>query len=118
MKYIPTEITEITQLVNKKRNLSGLTRAELRKFTSLRVGYTKFSSQHIIKKENPLLCNGCGFELSVKHVLIECPDYHRERMRCFGNGPLDIKVILDKEDASSIRNVLDFFKQINLYYNI
>ena len=111
-------LTEITQTVNKKRNLSGLTRVELRKFTRLRVGYTKFSSQHIIKKEDPLLCNGCGFELSVKHALIECPDYHRERMRCFGNGPLDIKVILDKEDASSIRNVLDFFKQINLYYNI
>ena len=113
-----TPFTEIQPLVNKNWYISGLTRMEFLKFTRLRLGHTKFSKQYLVKNEEAPECIETGDSLSVKHVMLECGQYYHERRRCFGNGYIDIREILSANDAVSIRNVLEFFREIGLFHRI
>ena len=113
-----TPLAEIQFLVNQNQNVSGLTRMELLKFTRLRLGHTKFSKQYLVKNEAEPECIETGDLLTVKHVLVDCGDYYHERRRFFGNGYIDFREILSSIDIGSIRNTLNFFKEIGLYHRI
>ena len=113
-----TPLAEIILKVNQTKHCEKLTRTECLKYNRLRVGHTKFVKQFMVKQEEVPECLECGTILTVKHVLVECGNYYHERNTIFGRGPLNIRELLTSNDESSIRKVLQFFKDINLYNNI
>ena len=115
---VKTPLTEIISTVNKSKHFSNLTRFECMKFNRLRIGHTKFAKQFLVLNEEPPFCFVCEVPLTVKHVLIECGNFFHERNRLFGPGDLGIKDLLGTDDIGSIKKVLQFFKDIDLYYDI
>ena len=78
-----TALTKIQHLVNQNVKVKGLSRLEAIKFTRLRLGYAKFVTQYLVKKEDPPYCISCAQPITVKHVLLECGDYLPQRIRFF-----------------------------------
>ena len=110
-----TPLSEIQRYVNYANKLIGLNRLENVKLTRLRTGHTKFSKQYIVKNEPAPECIECEKVITVKHILVECGNYYHERKRFLGNSNLNIKDLLSSNDLGTIRNILQFFKEIGLY---
>lgn len=47
----------------------------------LRIGHCRFTHEHLITKTDPPLCSLCRTQVTVKHILIECPQYHLQRLK-------------------------------------
>nr|CAI5864036.1 unnamed protein product [Callosobruchus analis] len=46
----------------------------------LRVGYTLLTHQHLFNRCQPPVCETCEVPITVKHFLVECPVYNRQRI--------------------------------------
>jgi len=58
------------------------------------------------------LCNGAA--MTVKHILIDCPNLRRHRQNYLGeNVPITLKNVIGEE--ASLSNVIMFLKEINAY---
>ncbi|XP_055950887.1 uncharacterized protein LOC129984975 [Argiope bruennichi] len=56
------------------------------KLTRLRIGHTRYTHKHLIFGERASMCQTCHVDLSIKHVLIECPVYHPHRVSFFNTS--------------------------------
>ena len=79
----------------------------------LRIGHTHITHSFILKGEDPPECVSCNEPFTVKHVLIDCIDFQLTRDRYY--RVQDMKELFDTVNVSSI---LDFLKEIKLYYKI
>ena len=81
----------------------------------LRVGHTNITHVHLMERKEPPICNICNEQITVKHLLLNCRKYRRERDKYFpemGNIRTEnerLKHILG--DSSEIINKL--FKFLN-----
>ena len=58
-----------------------LKRRDQIKICRIRIGHTILTHQHILKKDEPPLCDRCNKPLKIEHLLINCTsEYHRKRM--------------------------------------
>ncbi|XP_058840735.1 uncharacterized protein LOC131696211, partial [Topomyia yanbarensis] len=57
------------------------TRREDVALTRLRIGHTKFTHQYLLEKEDQPRCQRCNAQLTVKHVVVECPLLDDERKK-------------------------------------
>ena len=57
----------------------------------LRIGYARFSHEHLLKGENAPLCDTCNEQLTVAHVLISCHVFNHFRILNFGPQDLPLK---------------------------
>ena len=71
----------------------------------------------LLREPQPL-CYACDCYLTVKHVLIECTKYDRERTRFFGRSVLKMGDILDRGNFVKINRLLEFLKQAKLFSEI
>lgn len=80
----------------------------------LRIGHTNISHLHLITKTERGECDVCYTELSVKHILIDCPKYDISRLK--------FKMIADLEkclnSVKSCINTLAFLTDIDMYHRI
>lgn len=74
----------------------------------LRIGHTKTTHEHLLKKEQPPICTGCGWTLTVKHWLTECPSNRDIRK----DLPDSLKEILG-QNGIQISKCLDIIKGSN-----
>ncbi|VEN51906.1 unnamed protein product [Callosobruchus maculatus] len=56
-----------------------LRRREQVVITRLRIGHTFITSSFVLIGEDHTLCEACGIHLTVKHILLECPQYEARR---------------------------------------
>ena len=102
-----TEWTNTNQNTNKLRNIKHKigpfnssfhnSRAWERSLARLRIGHTKLTHEYILKNENKPFCPDCLVELTVKHIIVECPSLQDERQiftNQANNSPIEIKHIL------------------------
>jgi hypothetical protein len=47
----------------------------------LRIGHTRLTHAHLMKKEDPPICICCGVPLTVKHIITECNAHNMERIK-------------------------------------
>jgi len=83
--------------------------------TRLRIGHTKLTHAHIMQKDAAPRCGRCNVILTVEHVLAECKKYETERRLYLLYGK-SIEMILN--DNIDIDNVIEYLKEIDLYYEI
>ena len=86
--------------------------------TRLRIGHTHATHSHLMTLPHgpPPVCERCGAQQTVKHIIKECPRTARIREKYFGNK--DIKEILGEELQSSVNKVMQFLKEIEMQSKI
>ena len=70
------------------------------------------------------LCEGCGEEETVEHVLLRCDRYKeerqvmRDRWRDMGRGEISLEGVLGMEDRESVRVLLEYLRSTGIYDRI
>jgi ribonuclease HI len=83
--------------------------------TRLRIGHTRFTHRHLLLGEPAPVCKHCKDNLSVSHILVECPLYKKQRFYYFGRRNIAMKDVLD---SSPSHNIFSFLKTIGFYPHI
>ncbi|XP_074029446.1 uncharacterized protein [Leptinotarsa decemlineata] len=91
----------------EKPNYSGLSRKHQTILTRLRIGHTRLTHQHILKKEPPPNCNWCYTTLTVQH-LFSCPQYQQYRNALL--LPSDISILSN----TNFRKVIQYISDIKI----
>ena len=75
-----------------------------------RIGHTHLTHSYILRKDPPPQCEHCQCILTVRHILVECNHFARERKDIFGR----------RDVVESFRFhptlIVLFLKQIEFYY--
>jgi hypothetical protein len=77
----------------------------------LHIGHTKITHSYIINHEEPPLCNTCGVQVSIKHILTECLFYESYRKKA--NPPEYIHSSLSNCQESS-KSLIEFITSAKL----
>ena len=108
-KETSNKLHAIQPKLRRRKNL-GLSRRDGVKYTRLKIGHTHLTHSFLLKGEPPPFCVGCHKNLTIRHVLTECVEFHEEREKFFRSN--DLKIIFDLVDP---RKVISFLKETHLY---
>ncbi|XP_055524853.1 uncharacterized protein LOC129718269 [Wyeomyia smithii] len=78
--------------------------------TRLRLGHTSYTHSYLMSKDNPPICDSCKQNISVQQIFEHCSKYTAIR-KSFSNNGIDAL----KDNMKSIKNVINFMKQTDLY---
>ena len=62
--------------------------------THLRIGQTKFSHGYLMDRSNLSYCEDFLVQVTVKHIVLECPSFQEQRIEHFGGKAIDICDVL------------------------
>ena len=77
------KLREVGPIVKRPRVIHKLSRREEIVLARLRIGHTRITHSHLLKREDQPKCIGCDTPFTVKHFLLECTDFAAERISCF-----------------------------------
>lgn len=104
------KLREIQQDV-RKREQHGSRREQVI-LTRLRIGHTRLTNSHLFTKSDPPICTECNKQITIKHIIEECPLYASERRE--HHIPTTISEALNHSTTTE-ENMLKFTKTINIY---
>uniref|UniRef100_W8B1H2 RNA-directed DNA polymerase from mobile element jockey n=1 Tax=Ceratitis capitata TaxID=7213 RepID=W8B1H2_CERCA len=85
-------------------------------FTRLRLGHTKITHEHLLKREPSPICLECKCSLSINHILEFCPKYCNVRLNMFRNKkPTDL---LKNCNLENIETIYKYIYQCKLLQQI
>nr|CAI5831681.1 unnamed protein product [Callosobruchus analis] len=96
-----------------KQIYRGLTRKEQVIIARLRIGHTRLTHSHILLNTRAPRCETCRCQLSVAHILFECPAFAAARQQLM--LPNNLTECL--EDAH-MKNLIMYLKSIRLYWKL
>jgi ribonuclease HI len=79
----------------------------------IRLGHTHLTHSYILKGEDPPECISCNEPFTVKHFMLECFDLQPTR-----NHYYVVQDMRELFDTVSITNIIDFLKEVNIYYKL
>ena len=79
----------------------------------LRIGHTRLTHSCLLKREERPYCIGCDTSFTVRHFLLDCADFNRER-----RSLIQVNNLKDLFKDVSVENILSFLKNINLFNKI
>ena len=79
----------------------------------LRIGHSQLTHSFIMESSNPPVCDHCQEQLTVEHILVQCPVHNSFRNKYHLDGK-DMKYLLS--DEGPIDDVMKFLKETNFYY--
>jgi ribonuclease HI len=83
-------ISKIDLLHHVNKNLKPKKREKMKNFnrkqqvaiSRVRMGYTRYTHKYIIEKNPAPICDTCNTQITVDHILRDCPKYNTERAIC------------------------------------
>ena len=94
---------------------SILSRHEEWVYTRIHIGHTRLTHGHRLNlNEEPPLCEGCGEQITIHHLLIECADLDEVRREYYE----DIVSLEQLFSEVHPRQVLNFLREIGVFYDI
>ena len=112
------KLNEIKETINPwPSSLQKVRRNEV-VLTRLRIGHCRLTHGYLMNSPHypQPICDTCNTQITVKHVLIECPEYSVQRNLLFRRYSL--KEILSENEKFSLPNLLKFLKFYNLFDKI
>ncbi|GFO28766.1 ribonuclease hi [Plakobranchus ocellatus] len=79
----------------------------------LQVGHTLLTQSYLLKMRNSLICYACDSIYTVRHMLIECPDFQVTRKKYF--SVTDMYTLFREVNPSRI---VGYLKELGVYRNI
>ena len=107
------KLKEIEPIVNYHRLVPKLSRPEEIVLACLRIGHTRVTHSCLLKREERPYCIGCDTPFTVRHFLLDCADFGRERRSLF-----QVNNLKDLFKDVSVENILSFLKNVNLFNKI
>ena len=107
------KLKEIEPIVNHHRLVPKLSRREEIVLARLRIGHTRLTHSCLLKREERPYCIGCDTQFTVRHFLLDCADFNRER-----RSLIQVNNLKDLFKNVSVENILSFLKNINLFNKI
>ena len=107
------KLKEIEPIVNQHRLVPKLSRREEIVLARLRIGHTRLTHSCLLKREERPYCIGCDTPFTVRHFLLDCADFNRERRSLF-----QVNNLKDLFKDVSVGNILSFLKNIDLFNKI
>ena len=104
------KLKEIEPVVNHHRTVPKLSRRDEIILARLRIGHTRLTHSYLLKREEQPYCIGCDTPFTVRHFLLDCADFDRERRSLFQ--------VKDLFKDVSVENILSFLKNVNLFNKI
>ena len=98
------KLREVEPIVKRPKAIHKLLR---------RIGHTRITHSHLLKREDEPKCIGCDTPFTVKHFRLECTDFAAERISCFQAD--NLKELFKDVPVGKI---LLFLRQVNLFYKI
>ena len=86
--------------------------------TRLRIGHSRLTHGFLLAGEEPPFCMECILPLTIRHILIECPEYMEERRMCFGGGRLLTLRWVLRDEESAVEDLMRFLTRTNLINDI
>ena len=83
--------------------------------TRLRIGHSHLTHNFLLRSGIDRVvpqCEVCHCEMTVSHILADCPSFNNERTLCFLNGK-SLREILCNDDFNE--RIIKFLKKINLF---
>lgn len=109
-----TLLRQIEPAVKDKYTFMNLPRSDIVRALRLRSGHTDITHRHHLRAEPAPVCSRCDVELSVLHIIENCPVFDAQR-NMHGLSGLTVVECLKQE---RIVNTLNFLRSIDLYAKI
>ena len=86
----------------------------------LRIGHTRLTHGHLMRGEPlPPYCDNCVIPVTIKHILVECPDHNDVRSRMFGVNASLGSILSDQPNRSlDINKIITFLSTIGVLNEI
>ncbi|GFW77522.1 RNase H domain-containing protein [Trichonephila clavipes] len=81
------------------------------RLTRLRIGHTRLTHRHLLLGESPPVCDFCQCDLSILHILIECPKYSSRRNTFFKTN---LSTLTDLVGETPHPNLFAFLRSIDV----
>jgi ribonuclease HI len=76
----------------------------------LRIGHTYLTHSFLLKRDNHPKCSSCNCDLTVEHILLNCPAFNVTRSKYF-----TVSSVVELFNSVPSSNILNFLKEIQLY---
>jgi len=76
---LSSKLHEIKRTTYPCHFLENTSRKQETAITRLRIGYTHITHQHLMKREDPLICTSCGTSLTFQLILTKCRSFDKDR---------------------------------------
>ena len=83
--------------------------------TRLRIGHCRLTHKSVREGRGLSECDHCHAIQTVEHILIDCPEYDRER-EIYDLGNKSLEMILG--ETADIEKLMSFLKDINIFYEL
>lgn len=108
-------LREVKNTVLPYKTSGGQTRRDSVVLTRLRIGHTILTHAHLLERKDKPNCTFCNEPISIKHIITQCNGLQNERRRL--KLPENLREAL-AEDEDREKQILSFFKSVNLYSKI
>lgn len=108
-----SKLQEIKPTV-QPRKLSSKNRRQEIILTRLRLGHTRLTHEYLVKDSEAPICDVCGKNITVKHILIECTKFIRERQR----HQIALTLADNFSDNSKQKHLISYLSDINFINEI
>lgn len=108
---------EQTQVPSHNNRFHGVIQARLR------LGHTYLTHGFLLRGEDPPECVACGCQMTVVHLLLECPEFQQQRQLCFKyiyrrKIPLHLSLLIGDHAIVDFKYVIKFLSLIGVLSNI
>ena len=120
VNYNPnTSLKEIKEMTGHWDTSKRQNRREEIVLCRLRLGHSRLTHSYIMDREPRPQCSRCRSPLSIKHILIECPEYTRQRTPIVTSCnqhqiPVTLRSVLGDEYPDIIDEVFKFLRECQL----
>lgn len=99
--------------IKKWHHLHNLNRRQEVTLARVRIGHSFLTHSFLISKDPPPLCNKCQEDLTIQHIILDCPDLQNIRNTLL--IPNNLEEALHEDNTIKI---LNFLTQINIVNNL
>ena len=110
---IENKLRKIEDKVGKHPGISKKRRRDEIVLARLRIGHSHLTHSYLLKGEDPPRCVICNCTITIKHILLDCPDFAQSRSKFYHSQTLKGLFSLDE-----LAPIISFLKDIGIYDKI
>ena len=109
-------LRSITDSLSPLSNTFSGNRSWGRTLARLRLGYSRLTHGYVMARDHRPICDMCDEEsqLTIKHILIDCPNYRAARIRAFCRPRITLKEILIDGDTAYGGPLYKYLEEIQI----